>query len=101
MAGFQDEKRVVLDYYAALDAVPLRGIASVLSAHTAAAYTWRGYHPFHMQTDVQQVADLFWIPFRRAVTQMQRRMDVFFAGQNFMDGQTSTWVCSMGSAKCL
>lgn len=96
MSGFQDEKRVVLDYYSALDVAPTSGITQVLKDHTADKYTWRAFHPFHMQTDVSQVANLFWEPFRNAVTHIQRRMDVFFAGNNFTDDSASVWVCSMG-----
>ena len=96
MLGFQDEKRIVRDYYNALDASPTSGITNTLRQYTADDYTWRAFHPFHLQTDVEQVSDLFWQPFRTAVTHMQRRMDVFFAGDNFIDDDASVWVCSMG-----
>ena len=96
MSGFQEEKRIVRDYYEALDASPTSRITQTLKEHTADKYTWRAFHPFHMQTDVEQVSQLFWQPFRTAVTHVQRRMDVFFAGNNFIDDGGSVWVCSMG-----
>ena len=96
MSGFQEEKRIVRDYYEALDASPTSRITQTLKEHTADKYTWRAFHPFHMQTDVEQVSQLFWRPFRTAVTHVQRRMDVFFAGNNFIDDGGSVWVCSMG-----
>tara|TARA_B110000908_G_C10225223_1_gene437559 strand:+ start:568 stop:1569 length:1002 start_codon:yes stop_codon:yes gene_type:complete len=96
MSGFQDEKRIVREYYDALDASPTSGITQTLKNHTAENYTWRAFHPFGLQTNVEQVSDLFWQPFRTAVTSVQRRMDVFFAGNNFIDGGGSVWVCSMG-----
>jgi len=42
------------------------------------------------------VAEGFWQPLRASLTRMQRRMDIFFAGRNEMDGFQSTWVVSMG-----
>ena len=96
MSGFQEQTRVVRDFYKALDASPTSGITQTLKEYTADDYTWRAFHPFQMQTDVQQVSDLFWQPFRTAVTSVQRRMDVFFAGNNFIDDGGSVWVCSMG-----
>ncbi|MEZ8005933.1 MAG: ester cyclase [Amylibacter sp.] len=96
MVGFQDEKRIVLDYYKELDTAPVSRITQVLQNHTTPEYTWRGFHPFHLQTDVNEVSQLFWTPFRNSITHMQRRMDVFFAGKNFIDDRNSVWVCSMG-----
>ncbi|MEP3346167.1 MAG: ester cyclase [Litoreibacter sp.] len=96
MLDFQREKNTVLGYYADLDAAEGQGITDVLNAHTTADYTWRAFHPFHLQSDVETVSELFWQPFKQALTHSQRRMDVFFAGQNFMDDGASTWVCSMG-----
>ena len=96
MSGYQNEKSIVSGYYNALDTAPISKITSVLEDYTAPQYTWRGFHPFEVQTDVAQVSELFWQPFRTAVTHMQRRIDVFFAGKNFMDDGASVWVCSMG-----
>jgi predicted ester cyclase len=96
MSGFQNEKRVVLDYYKALDNANDAQIADVLKQHTTDHYIWRAFHPFHLQTDTCEVARLFWQPFRKSVTHMQRRMDVFFAGTNFVDESASVWICTMG-----
>ena len=96
MSGYQNEKRIVSDYYKALDAASLSKITRVLQDHTSRQYTWRGFHPFQVQTNVAQVSEVFWQPFRTAVASMQRRIDVFFAGKNFMDDGASVWVCSMG-----
>ena len=49
-----------------------------------------------MQTDATEVARLFWRPFRRSVTSLQRRMGVFIAGSNHVDGDNFVWVSSMG-----
>lgn len=96
MSDFQSEKNIVRQYYAALDTAQGDGITKVLQDFTASEYTWRAFHPFHLKNDVAAVSTVFWQPFRQAVTHLQRRMDVFFAGNNFMDDGASTWVCSMG-----
>ena len=80
--SFQAEKQVIREYYDALDNAKGDGITAVLGQHTADNYTWRAFHPFHLQTDSKTVSELFWQPFRGAVTSMQRRMDAFFAGNN-------------------
>ena len=52
---FQSEKQVVRDYYAALDSAPLVDIEAVMERFVADDYIWRGYHPFHEQTDRSDV----------------------------------------------
>ena len=96
MPNFQIEKKIVRDYYAALDAAQGAELTQTLIAYTAEDYTWRAFHPFHLKTDAVVVSETFWQPFRHAVRHMQRRMDVFFAGSNIIDGGGSVWVCSMG-----
>ena len=96
MSSFQSEKNTVLQFYSALDAADGEGITDVLNDFTSPDYKWRAFHPFHLQTDQKKVSELFWQPFRHAINHMQRRMDVFFAGKNFVDDSTTNWVCSMG-----
>ena len=96
MSTFQSEKRLVRDYYAALDQAEGSEIEGVLRDFTASDYVWRAFHPFHLQTDIAEVSRIFWQPFRKAIKHVQRRMDVFFAGDNFIDDGGSVWVCSMG-----
>jgi len=96
VTDFQAEKRLVLEYYDALDRADGTELANVLQRYTSESYTWRAFHPFHMQTDATEVARLFWQPFRQSVTSLQRRMDVFIAGSNHMDDGNSVWVSSMG-----
>jgi hypothetical protein len=52
--------------------------------------------PFDERTGAGEVAETFWSPLLTAVTAMQRREDVFFAGRNQIDGFQSVWVVSMG-----
>jgi len=67
-----------------------------IRAAVAPEYLWRGYHPFGELRGAQTVADQFWTPLKSALTRLQRREDIFFAGRNQMDDFTSVWVVSMG-----
>ena len=96
MSEFQSEKRLVRDYYEALDTANYAEITDVLLKFTAKDYAWRAFHPFGLKTDIEVISDTFWRPFRHSIQHLQRRMDVFFAGNNFIDDGESVWVCSMG-----
>lgn len=96
MTLFQSEKRLIRDFYASLDRSDLAQLSEVLESHTAQNYLWRGFHPFNEIRNASDVAREFWLPLRTAITNMQRRMDVFLAGRNEIDGFASTWVVSMG-----
>ncbi len=93
MADFQSEKAVVRAFYAALDKDGA-DITAVIGAYMSPRYSWRGYHPFN-ELDAHQVASEFWVPLRRALTKMQRREDIFFAGANTQEAG-GVWVVSMG-----
>lgn len=92
----QAAKTVVRSHYRTLDGAGPARISDALTDATAPGYIWRGYHPFGVIDDAATVAETFWIPLRRALTHLQRREDIFFAGLNEIDGFQSTWVCSMG-----
>jgi len=96
MTDFQAQKAVVRAYYAALDSAEGAGITQAVADHVTDDYLWRGYHPFGELQGAGAVAETFWQPLRRALTRMQRREDVFFAGTNDSDGHKSVWVVSMG-----
>lgn len=100
MQNFQDSKALVRRYYEELDAATGSAINEVIGRYTAADYLWRGMHPFYEQNGADAVADVFWKPFRKSFTSIQRRPDVFMAGladpnvENGIPG--SEWVCCMG-----
>lgn len=96
MGNFQNEKQLIREYYAALDRASIEDIPTVMERFVAAPYLWRGFHPFHEQTELAQIAGQFWQPLRRALAHCQRRMDVFMAGDNQIDGRPGVWVASMG-----
>jgi hypothetical protein len=94
--NFQSEKQLVIDYYAELDQAPAEKISDVQDRFTNTNYLWRGYHPFNELRSSGAVADTFWRPLRYAMTGLQRRIDVFMAGQNDIEGFEGVWVVSMG-----
>jgi len=83
-------------YQAALATATPETVASLLAEHMVEACHWRGMHPFHEQRGAAAIAESFWSPLLRALTRLQRREDIFFAGLNEIDGFESEWVCSMG-----
>ena len=96
MNNFQKEKKIVLDYYKSLDTAQGDDIKKVLKKYISEDYIWRGFHPFNEITDTKEVSEIFWQPFRHAFKNIQRRMDIFIAGKNQIDGFESVWVISMG-----
>jgi hypothetical protein len=97
MNNFQQEKKIVLDYYKSLDSANGNDITKVLKKYISDDYIWRVFHPFNEITDAKEVSEIFWQPFRHAFKNIQRRMDIFIAGKNQIDGFESVWVISMGN----
>ena len=91
---FQDQKAVVRAFYADMKGATPETIEAVLAAHTTADWHWRGVHPFYEQRGSANVARLFWGPLLASLTRLQRREDIFFAGENTVG--EGTWVVSMG-----
>ena len=92
----QQAKRVVIDYYNALDSAREDEIAGVLGEHTSTDYAWRGVYPFHEIAGADQVAERFHGPLHQSFAPIQRRPDVFLAGANTEGAAGDTWVCQMG-----
>ncbi len=91
---FQDEKAVVRALYAAMKSADAAGMGAVLAAHTSPDWHWRGVHPFYEQHGAAAVIGAFWGPLVTALSRMQRREDIFFAGANVVG--EGVWVVSMG-----
>lgn len=102
-------KQCVLDYCAAFDNAQPGDLVSVLEQYTSKNYRWRGLHPFHEQPSACQAIEVFWKPLRKSFTALQRRVDVFFAGENSIEepdtadlsnraepDSPSVWTCQMG-----
>jgi len=103
MNQLQKAKRVVLSYQEAMDTCTSEQLPDVLAQHTSDNFSWRGMHPFYEQRGPNDVAHVFWQPLREAFAPLQRRPDVFIAGNNAMhesdqgtNDENQVWVCSMG-----
>ncbi len=96
MSDSQFAKTLVQDFYAALDAAPVAELPEVMATYCESSLVWRGFHPFGELHSPQEVATRFWQPLRSSLSRMQRRLDVFFAGDNSIADVGGTWVCSMG-----
>ena len=92
----QQAKTVVLNWQKSTDSAELAKLPACFAMFTDNDYIWRGVHPFHEQSGSDSVIEVFYRPLRGAFSALQRRQDIFFAGQNEIDGFTSVWVASMG-----
>ena len=93
---FQNEKAVVRDLYAAMQGADGATIGGILAAHTAPDWHWRGMHPFYERHGAAEVAGAFWGPLLTSLSRLQRREDIFFAGDNVYHDSRDVWTCSMG-----
>lgn len=100
MTDFQNEKQIIRDFYHALDTASPDEIETVLNSAVAETYLWRGYHPFNEMRSVAEIVRSFWLPLRRSFSSLQRRLDIFMAGENTSprseNGIDGVWVASMG-----
>ena len=94
MGKYQQAKATVLAFFNALERAEEKKTIEVLKEHTSTDYRWRGVYPFREQKGVDSVAANFWTPLKQSLKHMQRRQDIFIAGENEIDGKQ--WVMSMG-----
>lgn len=97
MGDLQHAKQIVLKFYQDMDAATVDDVANVLRKHTTDDYSWRGMHPCYEQEGADAVAETFWVPTLEAFSPLQRRADVFLAGESVVEGgEADVWVCQMG-----
>ena len=96
MSQKQRAKKTVLDYYRRFDSTPENIVEDLLFEVMYPEIFWRGNHPFNEQFGPKAVSDQFWRPLKKALSNLQRRMDIFFAGENNIEGYQGIWVASMG-----
>lgn len=94
MAKYQESKRIVRDYFEAMENASLEQIESTLAQHTSSDYNFRCVYPFREQFGAAAATEVFWKPLRTSLSHMQRRQDIFIGGTNEIDG--TEWVMSMG-----
>lgn len=95
MSRFQSAKLLLRQYMQAMEKASVATVSQVLAEYTNEDYSWRGVYPFREQDDCNSVASVFWQPLMQSFTRLQRREDIFIAGQNMYGGET--WVMSMGN----
>lgn len=81
---------------AAFDGAELDSLSATLSDFTSDDYQWRGMHPFYEKSGAANVVNDVWRPLKESLTSLQRREDIFFAGQNVYTEDDQVWTCSMG-----
>ena len=85
---YQDAKKLVREYYDAMENATAETVGVVLNQYTNGAdYHWRGVYPFREQFGADTVADVFWAPLMRSLRHYQRRLDIFIAGTNEISGE--------------
>lgn len=96
MTPVQNAKATVRAFRAQFDSFELGAMREAADRQCAHDFLWRGMHPFYEYVGMAAVIEQFWAPLTTALTAMQRREDIFFAGANDVDDGRSVWVCSMG-----
>jgi predicted ester cyclase len=94
MSCHQTNKSVVLAFYKAIESANEETIGEVIKEFTSEDYQFFGVHPFNELSGAEKVTEVFWKPFMHAFQSLQRRQDVFMAGESIVDGDN--WVTSMG-----
>jgi hypothetical protein len=92
----QNEKKIVLDFYNLLQKCKINEIQEILFNHCSEDLIWRGFHPFNEIKGIKNLSRKFWQPLRKSFSRLQRRMDIFIAGNNVISNDKETWVVSMG-----
>lgn len=95
MSDRQAAKKIVLEYFAAMESANTDALGNVISEFVAPKYRFRGVHPFNEIDSATNVASQVWQPLRESFTPMQRRQDIFMAGPDLNDDRM--WVTSMGT----
>ncbi len=94
MSSYHTEKKLVLDYFDALEAAHPSTVSGVVERYHSDHCQFFGCHPFNELVGPDAVAATFWAPLLRAFSALQRRQDIFMAGTSEIDGDR--WVMSMG-----
>lgn len=94
MAKYQAAKKLVLEYYDALEKAAPEEVEQVLARYTEENYFMRSVYPFREMNSRETVAKTLWAPLKQSLSRMQRRMDIFIGGTNELGGEQ--WVMSMG-----
>lgn len=86
-------KKYILEYFNELEKSTPEDTIEVLNTYMSVDYFWEGVYPFLDQKGVYNVVESFWKPLKKSISHLQRRQDIFMAGEA-TDGKN--WVMSMG-----
>ena len=78
--SFQTEKKLVLDFYKALETSELKTTIDVCSKYCSEDLIWRGFHPFNEINGCEALCERFWNPLKSSLSSLTRRMDIFLLG---------------------
>lgn len=95
ISDFQESKRIVREYFDAMEANDGSNLNQVMGRYMAPDYELLAVHPFNEQVGVEAASRVLWEPLWNAFSSIQRRQDIFFAGIGEIDG--AQWVVSMGN----
>lgn len=96
MSRIQDAKHIIRRFRTDFDTFDTERMTAAAARFARQDMLWRGMHPFGEILGAQSVTDQFWSPLSAALKHMQRREDIFLAGENDARGGSGIWVCSMG-----
>ncbi len=96
MSSFENEKKLVLEYFNSIDNSNNENLINRISKYTSDDFKMRCTHPFNELNGAEQVANNLWVPIKNSFKPIQRRMDIFYAGINSLDTNEGKWVTSMG-----
>ncbi len=94
MGKYSAAKQLVLEYQKAMEQADSMQVEQVLAKFMASDYDFKSSYPNRNLKGITETAAKFWSPLKSALTDMQRRMDIFIAGTNEFNDEI--WVLSMG-----
>lgn len=94
MKTLAEVKKIARDYFDQLEHCTVDEITAVLDTFMATDYSWEVSYPFLDGEGTANIANTFWKPIKETLVRMQRRQDIFMAGEDINTGKT--WVMSMG-----
>tara|TARA_B110000211_G_C14059419_1_gene544838 strand:+ start:1143 stop:2153 length:1011 start_codon:yes stop_codon:yes gene_type:complete len=94
MADLLKDKQLVRQFHTALEKAQGNDLQTVFKGYVADEYSFKGVHPFNELESANDVIAQVWQPLFSSFSALQRREDIFIAGQSEADG--GQWVMSMG-----
>jgi hypothetical protein len=89
----QENKKLVLEFQRELESSMLQNLTKTFENYTSNNYSWHGVYPFEDQQGSEAVVENFWKPLLTSWEYVQRRQDIFIAGESVFGGN---WISSMG-----